>query len=84
MPFKKDREFAARIEPVYGEYETTFTSEQGQVRADLFRKGSWLEAHVSFSDGVDPTKATDSYVDELRDYAREKGYTDRFRMIFSE
>jgi hypothetical protein len=67
----------------YGEYLGTFTSEHGQVRADLFRKGDQLVAHVSFPTGLTGSRATDRYVEDLHDYAREHGFEKRPQLIYS-
>jgi hypothetical protein len=83
MPFQIDRRLAADVGDTFGEYLTTFTSHRGQVRADLFRRGKVLVAHVSFPTGLDASRVTDPYVSELWDYAREQGYPDDFRVIYS-
>ena len=84
MPFETDeRMTAADIGDVFGQYVTTFKSNQGQVRADLFRRGKVLEAHVSFPTGQDAISVTDPYVSALWDYAREQGFPDHFRLILS-
>ena len=67
----------------FGEYLTTFISKSGQVRADLFRRGRVVTAHVSFSTGLDASSATDPYVNELWDYAREQGFPDQFKVVLS-
>lgn len=67
----------------YGEYLGTFTSEHGQVRADLYRKEDQLEAHLSFPTGLSGSTVTDPYVDELWDYAHEHGFEERIELIYS-
>jgi hypothetical protein len=67
----------------FGQYLITFTSQNGQVRADIFRRGRLIEAHVSFPTGLDGTNVADRYETELWDYAREKGWADNFKLIFS-
>ena len=74
MPFVADEQLADEARRVFGEYRTTFRSTTGQVRADLFRVGRVLQAHVSFASGLDPTSVTDPYPSELWNYARENGF----------
>jgi hypothetical protein len=83
MPFQTDDKLASDVRKTFGEYITTFTSRGGQVRADLFRKGRMVVAHVSFPTGLDASDVTDPYVSELRTYAREQGIADNFKMILS-
>lgn len=83
MPFQTDERLARDVRKTFGEYITTFTSRGRQVRADLFRKGSAVVAHVSFSTGLDATSVTDPYVSELWDYARAQGIADNFKVILS-
>ena len=83
MPFQTDRQLAAEVGSVFGEYLITFVSDRGQVRADLFRRGKVLEAHVWFPTGLDAGSVTDPYVTALTDFARQEGYADHFRIIYS-
>lgn len=83
MPFQTDAELGTEFGRMFGDYLETFVSEHGQVRADIFRRGDRLEAHVSFSTGIDARTVTDRYVSELAKYASEHGYGDRLRMILS-
>jgi hypothetical protein len=83
MSFLTDRQFAIGVGRAFGEYLITFTSNHGQVRADLFRRGRVVDAHVSFPTGLDAGKVTDSYYSELWDYAREHGFQDQFRLVLS-
>ena len=84
MPFQKDEKYAAEVGSVFGEYLTTFVSEpRGQVRADLFRKGKRVEAHVSFPTGIVASDVTEPYVSALWEYARQKGVADHFQLIMS-
>jgi hypothetical protein len=82
MPFQTDPR-VRELEQFYGEYRTTFVSENGQVRAEIFRQGDWLEAHVYSPNKTKLDEVTDRYVTDLEGHAREQGYEDRFRMIFS-
>jgi hypothetical protein len=83
MPFQTDERLATDVRKTFGEYVTTFTSRSGQVRADLFRKGSAVVAHVAFPTGLDASSVTDPYVSELWNYAREQGIADNFKVILS-
>ncbi len=83
MPFKADQALAADVGDAFGEYLITFLSNSGQVRADLFRRGGAVQAHVSFPTGLDAGNVTDPYVSELWNYAREHSFAERFRVILS-
>ena len=90
MPFETDTRLAATdtrlaadVGQMYGEYLASFISEHRQVRADLFRRGEQLEAHVYFPTELDVGTVTDHYITELRDYAREHGFGGRLRIIYS-
>jgi hypothetical protein len=84
MPFQRDPSYAAEVGNVFGEYLTTFTSvPQGQVRADIFRRGNRIEAHVSFPTGFIASGVTEPYVGALWEYARQEGFADRFGLILS-
>jgi len=83
MPFLVDREMAEDAGSSFGKYLITFRSNQGQVRADLFRRGSVVEAHVWFPTGLDAATVTDPYVSELWNYAREHGFPDHFKLVLS-
>jgi hypothetical protein len=85
MAFKRDEQYAAQMGNVYGEYLTTYLSEPtGQIRADIFRKRTRVDAHVSFPGGVGPADVTELYVKPLWEYAEKEGFTDRFHLIRSE
>lgn len=84
MPFQTDKTYAAEVGSVFGEYLTTFVSEpRGQVRADIFRKGRHVEAHVSFAPGIVASGVTEPYVSALWEYARKEGVADQFQLIMS-
>ena len=83
MPFLTDEHLIDEAERVFGDYLTTFTSRTGQVRADFFRVDRELQAHVSFPTGLDATSVTDGYLSDLWNYARENGFADQFRLIYS-
>ena len=81
--FRMDEKLERDVREAFGEYITTFTSRGGQVRADLFRTGRVVVAHVSFPTGLDASNVTDPYVSELWNYAREQGIADNFKVILS-
>lgn len=83
MPFLNDAGFAAEVGTTFGEYLTTYTSQTGQVRTDLFRSEDHLEAHITFPTGLNSDEVTDRYVTELWDFACQHGYEDRIRLILS-
>jgi hypothetical protein len=84
MAFQRDTKYAAEVGNVFGEYLNTYLSEpQGQVRADIFRKGRRVEAHISFPTGIVASGATEPYVSALWDYARREGFADHFQLIMS-
>ena len=83
MPFLTDKQFARAVKDSYGEYLETFKSDRQQVRADVFKQGGWLAAHVSFPTGLDLERVDDEYLSELQTYASQKGFTNKFRLIFS-
>ena len=85
MAFQRDERYAAESERVFGEYLTSFVSEpRGEIRADIFRQPKRVVAYVSFPTGRDATNVTEPYVIELRDYARNKGIADLFKLIYVE
>jgi hypothetical protein len=83
MPFRPDPQYAQKVGGVFGDYLTTYTSTNGQVRAVLFRKGGRVEAHVSFPRFVFASGVTEPYYSELWQYARQQGYADNFQIILS-
>jgi len=83
MPFVREASMVKGNE-AYGEYQTTFISNNKQVRADLFKIGNWLHVYVTFPTGLDGGSVTDPYVTELQDYAREQGYDRRMRLFTYE
>jgi hypothetical protein len=83
MPFQTDQRLSTHVDGAFGEYLTTFVSDGGQARADLFRRGKVVVAHVSFPSGIDASRVTDPYVSELWDYAREHGLQEEFRVVLS-
>jgi hypothetical protein len=84
MAFHRDEKYAGEVGNAFGEYLTTFVSEPGgQVRADLFRSGRRVQAHVSFPTGVDASRVTEPYVNALWEYARKEGVADHFQLIMS-
>ena len=83
MPFLTDTKLARAVKRRYGNYMATFESEHRQVRADVFQEGDWLVAHVSFPTGLNLERVDDKYLTELQTYASQKGFSDKFRLIFS-
>jgi len=83
MAFETDTRLAEELGKMFGDYLVTFLSEHHQVRADLFRRGGRVEAHVSFPTGLTPGAVTDRYVSDLRAYAHEHGFEDRLHLILS-
>ncbi len=83
MPVQVDAAFAAAVKNNYGEYAGTFQSENSQVRADMFKQGEWLVAHVSFPTGLDLSSVSDRYLADLNSYADQKGFSGKLRMVFS-
>ncbi len=80
----QDKELEEDASPHFGKYLGTFVSAHGQVRADLFDDRSEVTAYVSFPTGLNPSSAEDRYVNELRKYAADQGFSQRFRLVFSE
>lgn len=83
MPVQVDAAFAAAVKNHYGEYTGTLRSENSEVRADMFKQGEWLVAHVSFPTGLDLSSVSDKYLAELNSYAAQKGFSGKLRMVFS-
>ncbi len=83
MPFETDTRLASEDGRFFGDYLRTFFSEHGEVRADLFRLGEQLEAHVCFPTGLDAGTVTDRYLSDLWAYAREQGFEGRVHLIYS-
>jgi hypothetical protein len=84
MSFQRDVAFADDVGQTYGEYCSTFHSETGQVLAYLFKQNGGLVAHVLFPTGLKPEDVTDPYASELHEYAREQGFENKLRIIYSE
>lgn len=83
MPFLADQQLADDVDRVFGDYVTTFTSRTGQVRADFFRVGRVVQVHVSFPTGLDAASVTEPYLSDLTNYARQNGFADQIRVIYS-
>ena len=83
MLFQTDPRIDKETERRFGEYLITFYGETNQVRADLFRRGGEVKAYVSFSPGLYGGNATDHYYGELWDYAREHGFADQFKVVYT-
>jgi hypothetical protein len=83
MPFVRDPKYAQEVGSVFGEYVTTYTSRNEQVRAVLFRNAGRLVAHVSFPRGVFASGVTEPYYSELQQYAHEQGNATNLQVILS-
>jgi hypothetical protein len=83
MPFQTDTRLAVEVGRIFGDYLGTFFSERREVRADLFRQGDRLEAHVSFPTGLDAARVNDRYLSELSEYARQHEFEGRLHLIYS-
>ena len=83
MPFLQDHLFAELTSGVYGNYFSTFRSQNEQVIAHLFERGGWLVAHVSFAPGFSASTVTDPYWGELHRYARDHGFGDKLQIRLS-
>ena len=83
MPLQIDAAFAADVKDHYGKYIGTFQSEHRQVRADVFKEGDWLVAHVSFPTGLDIAQVKDKYLSELQSFAKEQGFDGKLIMALS-
>lgn len=84
MSIVRDEKFASEIGSFYGEYIGTFTSQNKQVRADLFKRNKGLVAHVSFAKGYRSWTVTDPYLGELKRYAEALGLGEQLKLILSE
>ena len=84
MPFVRNAEVVEALGNTYGEYDSTFTSESGQVRADLFRQRDALVAYISFPEGRQIQDVTDKYIAALKQHAAQVGYAEKLRILYSE
>ncbi len=83
MNFQHDAAFAAEVKTFFGDYVGTFKSEHRQVRADIFKSGGSLVAHVSFPTGLNAARVTDNYMGELKTIATKQGLTENLKIIYS-
>jgi len=83
MAFQHDAAFAARVKKYFGDYIGTFESEHRQIRADMFKFGEALIAHVSFPTGLSASRVTDKYMGELEAIATKQGLAENFRIVYS-
>ncbi|MDB5293040.1 MAG: hypothetical protein JWL69_4281 [Phycisphaerales bacterium] len=84
MPFEQDVAFAEQVGQAYGKYHSTFWSQTGQVVAQLFEQNGRLIAHVSFPKDVNPEEVVDAYWSELKQYAKDHGFENKLKVIYSE
>lgn len=68
----------------FGEYLSTFLSEHGQVRADLFRRGDRLDVHISYPTELHPDTVSDRYAAELVEFAHSNGFDDNMQWYFPD
>ena len=83
MPFAQDKAFADEVKGFFGQYHSTFRSENGQVIAQLFEQDGWLVAHVSFTTGYDAATVTDPFWGELNRYAKQQGFEGKLKTLLS-
>ena len=76
------KEMADTYADRYGEYLFTYTSDTGQVIAELFHKGDMLFAHIDFRDDITASNVTDEYHADLRRKAAELGFAGKFKMLY--
>lgn len=84
MPFSTDQAIKEKAEPYFGAYKTTFLSENGQVRADLFEQGGTLKAYIAFESGYDLDNVTDLWISRIEDWADDNGYAGRLQIAYGE
>ncbi len=83
MPFVTDTKFARAVKDSYGDYLATFESDHHQVRADIFKQGDWLVAHISSLGGLKFEEVTDRYLGEIRSFAKDRGFDGKLRIMLS-
>jgi hypothetical protein len=81
MPFTKEPRYAAEVGKVFGDYLITYRSDRGQVRADLFRTGNRVAAHVSFPVGLRQWRDGPLLFRTVA--VARAGFADRFQIIMS-
>jgi hypothetical protein len=84
MMIDRDEKFASHVQSFFGEYMGTFTSANRQVRADLFKEGEVLVAHVSYFPGFNSENISDSYFGPIREIAKERGFETKLRIVHSD
>lgn len=84
MPFEHNEATAGAVGECFGKYLDEYHSDGGQVVSYLFEQDGWLIAHVTRPTGVKLEEVTDRYVNELHQFAREKGFEGKFRIIYVE
>lgn len=67
---------------LFGEYRSSFESDNQEVRADLFERGGQLLAYVSFAAGLDAESVTDSWLRHLHRKADDLGFSGKLRLIY--
>jgi hypothetical protein len=66
----------------FGDYVTSFESDHGQVRVDIYRLGGDVVAYVSRPYGVSPEDVTDPWLAPVKEKAKEVGARDQVRLIY--
>lgn len=84
MPFTQEQSVVDEVGQAYGTYVSTFVSSTGQATAHLFEVEGELVAHVSFARGLGIGTATDRYLADLREFARDNGYGGKVKLVFAE
>jgi hypothetical protein len=82
--FEQQVGIAEAAGPWHGKYLATYRSANGQVMAYIFEKNGGLVAHVGMPTGLHLDELSDTYYDELHQFAREHGFENRLRIIYVE
>jgi len=79
------QETALAEQTAFGVYLGTYFSDNAQVRVDLFRRGSDLDAYVSFLGGFTFETITDAWLTGLRREVGERdlGSSDQIRLKYT-
>lgn len=83
MPFEQNLVLDEKAEQFYGKYITTFHSANGEVLAHLFEKGGQMIAHVQWPTGLRESEITDTYWDEIHQFAKDHGFEGKLRVIYA-
>ena len=83
MAFTQDQTYADKVGNAFGTYHSTFRSKANQVEAQLFERNGWLIAYVSYPGGLKAEEVTDSWVSDLRAFAKDKNFEDRLKINYT-